>query len=781
MAGEGFDVPIEDALNDSTDLGPIQYDRQYPMTGSVETTVQDQVVTDAPNVENYTAPITSNGFNIPADQIHLSPIELGKLNPDNTYSPANSELDGRPILDVQNVDDHIRWATQIFFDRADEKADYVKQELPGYLVDVDPTDKTNVIVKRKGSRYWGRVDPGEKDSILKEIAENADGIAQFFGMAAGPLAAAAIDGGIEGVRQLIKTHISEKAKFDTSAVGIATGAALLPGAVTGITKYGTKKAVSAAADVADSSMSKGVLARMKRGVAFLDSPQYKAQEWGASAADFGNFGKDSIEKNFSYLAKNSPEFEQINKLPTLSARVTAGKELLDTTRQTIAAFYENPDNVIKMSDVFDSAPYQYLKEAVNTGRVASEKGGATLVDRTITRRAALVHRDLLEKQARVILPENSPYLKAFQAPKPGKTLVDMPGVKKMGFKPGQENEAMEALLRDRDMTAAQAQEILDGLEEKVTFGKKKDQIKSLSTVQKHASDSFRKAIHKTIEDSGDVGTAKAFEVYHELRPIIAIGDRTVAGAKTADVNLTKFYPSMLNSGKRKVLTIAGKLINTPEVRGTLRRGMGSFDTAMGAGSVKSAIGSLAVKGTSMLSAKNYGKKLFQDRDSTEYFSRDANKYFEDPSLVNGILQNVQDRDLTDTMIRQLDNGDKEGFANTLSAAALQNPDSFDPSPYKSLVKGPSGEAVIQDKYEREQHRQWIEKNIPDPVEKYKQLKALNKGQVMVKAPFEIPAPNLQDNIKIGKSSSTVSRVASTLKQADTVELEDGSERQDYPY
>lgn len=775
---DGFDIPIEEALaSDTTDLGKIPYNAQRPMTGSTDTAAVDPGIGKGVSTPED-LPFSPNGFSVPAEQVHLSPIELGKFNPDNTYSPGNSELDGKPILDTQNVDDHIRWQTQLFFDRADEKADFIKQEMPGYLVDVDPTDKTNVIVKRKGSRYWGRVDPGEKDSILQEIAENADGIAQFFGVSAGPLAGAAVSGGIEGVRQFLKTQISEKAKFDTTSVGIATGAGLVSGIPQGIAKFGAKKA----ADVAETSMSKGVLARMKRGVAFLDSPQYKAQEWGANAAEFGNFGKDSIEKNFSYLAKNSPEFEVINKMPTLSARVEAAKGLLDKNKQQIAAFYENPDNIVKMSDVFDGPHYQFIKEASKTGRVANEKTGATLVDRTIIRRAELIHRDLLEKQARVILPPKSPYLLAFQSKTPGRKLTDMPGIKKMGFKPGQENEAMEALLRDRDMTAKQAQEILDGLEEKVSFGKRKEQIKSLNTLQKHASDSFRKAIHKTIEDAGDVETAKAFEVYHELRPIVSIGDRTVAGGKTRDINLTRFYPSMLNSGKRRVLTIAGKLINRPEVRGTLRRGMGSFDTAMGAPS-KNGIASILTKGTSFLGAKGYGKKLLQDRDSTEYFSRDSNEYFKDPSKVNGILEQVQDRDLTDTMIRQLDNNNKEGFANTLSAAANENPDLFDPAPYKSLVKGPNGESVITDKYEREQHRQWIEKTIVDPVEKYKHLKALNSSDAMLKAPYDVPKLPQQNDIRLGspKGSSTVSRVASQLKQAETVDIGNDEERVDYDY
>lgn len=772
-----FSVPLEDLMGYEepiTDLGTIK--------GAGEST--PQVVEAPPDLDPHSADTspaynTQTDFILPKDVLTLTPIELHKLNPDNTEVIGFSNLDKKPVLDVQNIDDMLRWKTQLLFDNADEKAMFLKKQLgPKYAIDIDPIDRTNVIVKQKGTRYWGRIDPTINDSLLQEATENIDGIAQALAMPAGIVAGALAAGGIEGLRQAAKKYVSPESDVSGTSIAIAIGAGGLGGLVGTAGKAGKQAVSDAATDVLNQTGKLGLASRVKQAARFFDSPQYMAQEWGANAKEFSNLGKESIEANFGYLMQNSPEFAAINSSKfTLSGKVEAAKELLKETGAKIGAYYENPENVVKMVHAFDSAPYQQLKEAAKTG-IVKKGAAATMVDRAIMGRAERVRRDLLEKLARTILPEKSPYLKAFNE----KRLTQLPSIQKMGFKT--ENDAMEALLKDRDITAAEAQMISDGLNEKISFGKMRGSIKSVDTINKHADDTITQAVQKAIEEAGDVETAVANKLFHELKPVVKIGDRTISGNKAEPFNFTKFVPGALNGVKRQSLMIATKALNRSEVKTALRAlgGRDSFEVAQGAPISKSwfkeamaLAGKKTLRGASFLEAKNFGKKAFLPRDSSAYFS--------DPTLVNAITQEVEDRDLTDVMVRKIDNGDKEGFASVLSTAANQNPDMFEPSPYKSLVKGPNGEAVINDKYEREAHRQWIEKAVNDPVEKYKQLKMLNQNNIMIKAPFDIPVPNLKDNIRLGnsKNSSVVSRVASQLKQAETVELDDGEERVDYDY
>lgn len=770
-----FSVPLEDLM---------QYKPEVTDIGTIGSPANDPEIIKQPEPDphsNDVAPAFNpdTDFQITTDALTLSPIELNKLNPDNTEKIGFSNLDKKPVLDTQNVDDMLRWKTQLLFDNADEKAQFLKQELgPKYLIDIDPIDRTNVIVKKKGTRYWGRIDPSINDSLLQEATENIDGIAQALAMPAGVVASALAAGGIEGLRQAAKKVLSPNSDFSESSVAIATGAGGLAGLVGAAGNAGKKATADAADAVLNQTGKLGILSRVKQAARFFESPQYMAQEWGATGKEFSTYGKESIEANFSYLMQNSPEFAALNSnKATLTGKVEAAGELLKQIGAKIGAFYENPENVVKMVDAFTSVPYQQLKEAGKTGLV--KKGAATtMVDRAIMGRAERVRRDLLEKYARVILPEESVYLKAFQ----DKKLTQMPSIQKMGFK--NENDAMEALLKDREITAAEAQMIGDGLGERVTYGKLRGSIKSVDTINKYADDVITHSVQKTIEDSGDVEMAMANKLFHELKPVYKIGERTVSAGKSEPFNFTKFVPGALNGVKRQSLMIATKALNRSEVKTALRAlgGKDSFEVASGAPIAKSwfkdamsLAGKKSLRGASFLEAKNFGKKAFLPRDSSAYFS--------DPTLVNAITESVQDRDLTDTMVRQIDNGNKEGFANTLSAAANQNPDIFDPSPYKSLVKGPNGESVITDKYEREQHRQWIEKTIVDPVEKYKHLKALNSSNAMIKAPYNVPTLPQQNDIRLGspKGSSTVSRVASQLRQVETAELDDGTERHDYDY
>lgn len=160
--------------------------------------------------------------------------------------------------------------------------------------------------------------------------------------------------------------------------------------------------------------------------------------------------------------------------------------------------------------------------------------------------------------------------------------------------------------------------------------------------------------------------------------------------------------------------------------------------------------------------------------------RDAQAYDADPAAMNALFDAIGQDDVTDTLARQQERGDKEGFAQTLSLLASGNEDVFEPAPYKSLVTN-EGIPVITDMYEREQYRAFLQKKIVDPVERYKALNALNMRDEMTIPPYEIPTVSRPRTSNKVSTTTTVGRVAQALKETETVEVGDGLERQGYDY
>lgn len=764
----GSVIPSEDGVTDIN----IPYNKNRPMTGEVNQGLKDPGFGEGQTNADVTA--TDNPYFDPAtdtkltpEQFYASPLESLSLEQAKKIDRIGQGPDNRPVLDYQNIDPILRWKTQLLFDNADEKAQFLKKELPDYKFALDPLDKTNIILKRKGTRYWGRVDPSfAQDNIASEIAENIDSVAQALAIPAVPLKAALQAGGIEAVRQLAKTYVSDQDPSLTS-VAINAGAGAVGTAV--LSKLGNdvgagKDAVlNAGRTVKETEAAAGAASKIKSAAKFFETPEYVLQNLGADAADFSR----NLETNISYLFANSPEAKAAIQEPfTLKGKQKAVDAVLKKTGEALDSFYSNPQPIVKVGDILSSEQSQLLDQAVSQGRVLKNLK-TVIVDETTKKKAAVVQRDLLTRLASVVLPEKSAALIAF---KKGRLLDVYPELKKMGIT--SENQAMAALLADRSLTPAEARAIHDGFVSKLNFNKKSGQIKELDTIQKYALDSLSDGIQKAADATGDVTLATNNRLFHELAPISNVIDRSVDKAKAQSFNFTKFVPGAINGIRRQSLMIATKLAARPEVRAGLNKlGSGEFPfpgVDLKAPSAQKLMAK-AMRGASFLEAKALGKKQFLPRDSEVYFS--------DPGALNELVNQAGDPELTDAMVRQVDRGDKEGFANTLSMVTAGNPDAFDPAPYPSLVMK-DGKPVIQDKYDREQYRQWVEKNVLDAGDRYRILKELNFTNIMLRPPFEIPQQ--LDNAKKARKSG-ISRVADNLKKSDTVTQDDGSERQGYDY
>lgn len=743
---------------------------------------EDVAITQGGQQNPPSAGMQETGVKISADEYHKSPIEL--LTPEqlSTITRSGLSTDKKPILDVQNLDDTKRWKTILFFDTPEERINYLKDDLPDYEFSTNPQKSSEVILRKKGTKYWGKIDPGyDNDSLLKELGENLDSVAQSVALPASMLSGALAAGTIEGARQFIKTQLDDEAKASLGMVGVSTLAGGLSIAPLAVGSSTVKASVKKAASTVQNEATKRGITLEKAGNLFknfVDNPEYIAQNLGANTSNF----KKGIERNISYLQDNAKDvMSAIQKAPTLKKKKAAIESALNEAGQQLDAFYGNPDNIVSVANIFDSNAFNLLDEAVGAGRIkAGGVKGKDIIVSERTRGAAYdIQRDLITRVARTSMPDDDKYLKAYMRG----SLRRLPELKPMKFKT--DNEAMLAILKqsDLDLSAADARAIHDGFANALKFGKQKKQIKDKDDLYKYALDSITDAVQATAEETGDTTLASANKLFNNLIPIDNLVSDSIAAAKTERFNFTKFVPSALNGIKRQSLLIATKLADRPEIRSALYK-MGNvseqgFEDAVTSGG-RSKIGKL-IQGMSFTGMREIGEK--------QLLPRDTQAYFKDPSTIQALISEVDDPELTDSLVGAYDRGDSETFSNVLSMAASGNEALFESTPYKSLVMN-NGKPTIMDKYEREQYRKFLEKTVTDPRDLFDALQALNGDNVMTTKPFEPPAGYME--IKKGKATpavtkgkvsldSSISKTADSLRKSDTVRFKDGTERKDYSY
>lgn len=718
-----------------------------------------------PDVSAPTSGMSSSIVTAAPHEIVLVPSD----DPDIVKSSQRLGLarDNKPIFNVQGVDNFLRWKTQLLFDKPDEKAKYLKSVLGNaYQFDQNPLRPGDVILKRKGDAHWSVVDPGgvSGTELLKEAAENIDSFAQMAAVPADMLSGALAAGGIEAARQSVKKLLLPDASFDVPQVMANAAGGLTAGGLSQAMGAGKKVVTDATGKVLSAATDDATKGFVGKVLNFSKQPKFIAQELGANASQLNDFQRKAITENIQWLMDNSPEFaSSLDKLTT-RGKYEAMNEVLKDIGKKLGQFYGDPNLTVNVGDILNSKGFKSLENAVSNREVMQGET-RVIVDKAVAQRADNIRKSFLEQLGSTVLDPQSDYMKLYRA---GKLNSDGP-LAQMGFKTN--DDALIALIGNEDIPIADAWAARKGLDQKLNYNKKRGQVASVSTIQKYAADALRDPVTDAIRKTGGDEAAKLSELYHQLEPVVEITAQKAAAKDAEAFNPLKIIPGALNGMKRGGVMLARNLINRTEVR-SFMRSMGdvkipSPDGAMTDAMKQSGLQQM-LRGGSFLEARQMARKQLLPRDSDAYFN--------DPQQINALLDQVQDPELTDAMVKQYERGDKEGFANTLSMVASSNDGAFEVAPYKSLVMQ-GGKPVLMDKYDREQYRQYLDKTVIDPMEKYKMLQAVNGDGTMLKAPYEPPTKALEITPR-APQGSTVSRVASKLKLQDKIVLDDGTERTD---
>lgn len=729
-------------------------------------------------------PLIASGVDILLDdsEVAFTPYEDPRAVRD--AAPVGTGPDGKVALNLQAVRSPLRLATNLLFDDTQDKANFVREQLgAGWEVAEHPNRPHNLLLKKKGAKYWGVLDPGSTtstfDEMISEAKENTDLIAQMFLAPSGVVASALTAGGIQAVRQALKKTLLPSSDFSTGDVAVDTALGGVFGGGGNLVKRGAKEAANLTSNAA--GIIKNVTTRAADSSAWqrikdipkvIDSPTWKAREYGATAQQFNDFQKKSIEDNIDYLQKLSPDFVAADKAYTIRGKYEGFKDLLKQTGENIGAAFNDPNKTISLKDVFESDAFRKLTEAANT-RVVAKGQQKVRVNRGVQKKIQETRYDMLEQLATLVMPEGAStnnILNMFRKRTLGKSDI----AKQLGTTT--DTDTMVALLQGETIPMSEAWLMRMGTDELVKYGASKKAIASLSSARKMIPDALRDAMDKSITNQFGPDAANILnqtDIYHNLMPIVQTLSKKVATNKAELWNPLQTMPGTLYSAPRFALALGRNLINRPEIATAIRSGGLKFPMPEGASymSPKTGVDMMrsAVRGGQFASMNAFADKML--------LPRDTNVYFEDPEAINALTNAVGSDEATAVLLKQYERGDKEGFANTLSLLAAQREDVFDPAPYKSLVTQ-GGKPIITDMSDREQYRMWVDKNIQDPKEKYRILKSLNFDGEMVKPPFEpTPLPKIQR----GTNASPVARVAKSLRASDKVELDDGSERVDYGY
>lgn len=730
---------------------------------------------------------TSNFVEVDPSSIRVINSPYDDKTAINDYQRIGIGPDKTPIRNVQAVDQFTRWATQFAFDNAKEKAAYLRSKLgKDWDIANHPTNPTDVIIKKRGDKQWGVIDPGQLtlDELIPEMAEHVDTISQVATLPSGILSGGLTAASIQGIRQGIKQALLPGSDPNIAQIAIDGASGMIGAGVTkGITSA-VKRGSQEASNLAGKGIQKiagegGYLEKVGDKLRILDQPESIAKEIGASAKEMEPLGQKLLVGKIATLQKDHPEFKAAyDSAFRMKDKFTAVNDLLEKTGAELGDIYSDAPINVAVKDIFSTEPAQLLKEAVNS-RVVKQGNKLIRVNGKTQAQIKNVQHDFLEDIATTVIGDSKSgqsYLKLFRQNR----LHKDPDFKAMGIKDN--NEAMLALIGEHDISLQDLVMTRWGREGIVKYGKQKGQISAKNSVDKYTADALRDTIHSAIRDNlGEAGedAIKKMELFSNLYPVVKRMSATIGGEAAKTWNpVGKVLPSWLNSAPRYAAKLGVNLSNLAEVR-TLVRSM----TEGASGAIpKQVTGSAsALPSITTRLAKGIKFRLAQDTLEKSFLPRDAEAFFENPDLINNVVNQLGDPELTDSMVKQFERGDKEGFANTLSMVASENDELFEKAPYKSLVVQ-NGQPVLMDKFDREQYRQHIEKSIIDPREKYKALQALNGNNVMVKAPYDIPQSNtVVLSNKQSKKLSTSSRVASQLKDFETVEMDDGTERVDHDY
>ena len=713
---------------------------------------------------------------VPHDQIAFTPYDDPSVVK-NALRLGMGE-DNKPIVNVQAVPDGLRLAAVLAFDDINERRNFLQKKLgPDWIVARGPSTDypSNFAIKRKGTSHWGVLDPAglNPEELLKEGQENVDLIAQATLIPAGFIAGALTTGGIETARQALKKYVDPETSLDITSIGLNTAMGGVAGGVSAkmlktgaAVKEGLENAVDSAKGGVSAAEKSGLLGKV---LGFTEKPMYVAQEIGATKRNI-----NEIADNIDYLFTNHPQAKDALRKLTFKGKLQAVNDLVESTGKQLSEIYGNPNAVVKTVDILDTPEMQMLDDVIQTGKLKQGKS-SIVVDQSVRKQAAQVKRSFLEQLGTMILEQDkpSPYMNAFRAGK-GK-LAKLPMFKAMGVKT--DEDALMALIGQEEHPIADLWALKRGLAQKLKWGKGQGEIPAVSTARKYVLDSIDNLTTEAVRTAGGDDLAALNKLYNNLVPVRDVLDSTVRGKAVQAFNPLKEIPGALNGFKRGAVMLARNLLNRTEVRSILRGGAGiEKDLPETAAALKNKLSpklfQQMIRGGGFLEEKNLAQH--------NLLPRQVDTYFADPDMLNQLTQTIGQSDLTDGLVRMAEKGDKEGAANVLSQLAAGNPELFDPAPYNSAVTQ-DDMIVINDKYDREQYRQYLAKSLEDPKERYKAMQALNKNNQLTKKPFEAPIAPTGNDITKTPQGSTVSRVAATLKEANLVDIGDGQERRDYDY
>lgn len=778
------------------DLGEDDLSTGYePFTGSPAVNLQDNATAGAVDVVTG----QPRAVEVPQDTFDIDDTNIVKSPYDNAdlflQAPTVGSIGGLPIKNAQAVDPMLRLKAQLFFDSASEKIDFVRKELGAdWEVKEHPNTAGDVVVKRKGGGYWGVIDPNESTfpELIREINENADTVIQMGGLSTGALGAALMAGGTQAVRQGLKKLLMPESEFSAGSVAIdaaagaitsKTGIQGIKGAVGKVTNK-VSKVASKTAGAAKNFIAEGadtsIWQRIKKLPEAYDSAKWHLREWGANTSEFNDFSRRNIEENFNALRKISPEFVEAVKKPFIQDKYDAVKAIRTKAGEAIGESLKDPNKTMKFGDIFDSKYWQQFDEASKTGIV--QKGESrVLAARGVKDRTNKIKKDVLTQFGELAFGEGTSPKSIMNLYKRNKLhLEDV--FKGTGVK--NSDDAMQYLLKEKELGIDMAWLAEQGRQEAVKYGKKKGSIESIHSVRKMIPDAIKDGIYSALRRTDPQAAEDLIQnmtIYSNTTPLAKTLARTVAGGKSAEWNVLKDVPGWMLSKPRFAIALTRNLLQKPEVAAYLRdptmlRQLGMPQVAGMSTSERASFLKSTIQAGKFLSLSQASKSAL--------LPRDAYAYFEDDALIDNLVNSVQDPDLMDTLLKQRARGDKEGFSNTLSLHISNNEESFAPAPLKSIVMN-GDKVVVTDKFDRETLRKAYEK-IPDPMQRYQALKMLNGSNEMIEAPFEPPKeykelPVPERNVEEVRALSAISKTASNLKKSDTITLEDGSQRQDYDH
>lgn len=714
-----------------------------------------------------------------------------KLTLDNSQRVGT--FDKLPVLNVQNVGFNDRLLTQLLFDTPEEKVKYLESYLgDGYEYAVHPKRPTDIILKKKGDKHWGVIDPGGRsmDELIPEFMENLDGIAQMVSIPAGVLTGAATTGGIQGLRQVLRKAVMPDSEAQLGKVAVDTISGGVGGGLSGALVSGTKKAtqygVSKTGQILETvgekvsqSADGGILSKVGQKLDFVNAPDFIAKEIGGSAKQLNPLKKGLLVNKIDYLQKNFPEFVEAYKGAfTLKGKFQNVAKVFDDAGEAVVQNMQQMADVeVPVKNILQSAAFGDLQKAATT-RFVKEGKKTVRVNRANKIKINNVRKDFLEDVASMVLGEGESSNSILSLYRNNK-LINTDLAKELGAKTN--DEALIAIIGDKTIPLGDAWALRMGRDQIINYGKQAGQISAKNTTDKYTADAVRQAMQDTLSGTpGGEELLRSMDLFSNLHPVVTTMGSTLGTKATGSWNPLSTLPGMINSAPRFAAKLGINLANKMEVRAFVE-GLSKSKFPLPADGIQVGGSGSALLGQVSRGLKfNFAKGYLNKNAEAQTLPRNVDAYFENPDYINQLEAASDDPELTDSMVRMFERGDKNGFANVLSMVTSGNEAAFDTAPYKSLVMN-NGKPVIMDMHEREQYRQYLSKTIVDPRDRYMALQALNSNNEMVAEPFQPPKNYLEVKGSVTPRQTSIERAANQLKKADIVKLDDGTERRDYDY